>query len=96
MKRAACLSVTALSPKGASAASASSTNALTRARAGSTPSRPTNVAFAREPGRLYYANYGGNGSMYINHSCDPNCEAVIEQRRVYLEALRTIAAGWKR
>ena len=22
--------------------------------------RPTNVAFAREPGRLYYANYGGN------------------------------------
>ena len=21
--------------------------------------RPTNVAFSREPGRLYYANYGG-------------------------------------
>ncbi|RPJ84220.1 MAG: SET domain-containing protein-lysine N-methyltransferase, partial [Acidobacteria bacterium] len=30
---------------------------------------------------------------YFNHACAPNCEAVTEQRRVYLEALRTIAAG---
>ena len=39
------------------------------------------------------AGVGGNEARYFNHSCDPNCEAVIEQRRVYLEALRTIAAG---
>jgi hypothetical protein len=39
------------------------------------------------------AGVGGNEARYFNHSCEPNCEAVIEQRRVYLEALRTIAAG---
>lgn len=35
----------------------------------------------------------GNESIYINHSCDPNCEAVIEDRRIFIEAVRTIEAG---
>jgi len=35
----------------------------------------------------------GNESIYINHSCDPNCEAVIEDRRIFIEAIRTIAPG---
>ena len=35
----------------------------------------------------------GNASAYINHSCDPNCEAVIEENRVYIDALRTIQPG---
>ena len=39
------------------------------------------------------AGVGGNEARYFNHSCEPNCEAVTEKRRVYLEALRTIAAG---
>jgi uncharacterized protein len=39
------------------------------------------------------AGVGGNEARYFNHSCTPNCEAVIENRRVYLEAFRTIAAG---
>ena len=39
------------------------------------------------------AGVGGNEARYVNHSCAPNCEAVTEQRRVYLEALRTIVAG---
>jgi uncharacterized protein len=39
------------------------------------------------------AGVGGNEARYVNHSCAPNCEAVIEQGRVYLEALRAIAAG---
>jgi uncharacterized protein len=39
------------------------------------------------------AGVGGNEARYFNHSCEPNCEAVTEQGRVYLEALRTIAAG---
>jgi SET domain-containing protein len=39
------------------------------------------------------AGVGGNEARYFNHSCEPNCEAVIEDRRVYIEALRTIAAG---
>lgn len=39
------------------------------------------------------ATYGGNSSRYINHSCNPNCEAVIEDGRVFIEALRTIREG---
>ena len=35
----------------------------------------------------------GNDSRFINHSCDPNCEAVIEENRVYIDALRTIQPG---
>jgi SET domain-containing protein len=35
----------------------------------------------------------GNESIYINHSCDPNCEAVIEDRRIFIEAVRTIQPG---
>jgi hypothetical protein len=36
---------------------------------------------------------GGNASIYINHSCDPNCEAVIEGNRIFIYALRTIKPG---
>ncbi len=35
----------------------------------------------------------GNESIYINHSCDPNCEAVIEDKRIFIEAIRTIQPG---
>lgn len=37
---------------------------------------------------------GGNEAMYINHSCDPNCEAVIVgERRIYIESRKRIPAG---
>ena len=39
------------------------------------------------------AGIGGNDAMYINHSCEPNCETVTDSGRVYIEALRTITAG---
>lgn len=41
----------------------------------------------------------GNAARWINHSCDPNCEAVLveddggENDRVYIEATRPIAPG---
>jgi hypothetical protein len=35
----------------------------------------------------------GNDSRFINHSCDPNCESVIEAKRVFIEAIRTIQPG---
>ncbi len=35
----------------------------------------------------------GNESRFINHSCEPNCEAVIEDNRVFIDALRTIHPG---
>jgi hypothetical protein len=36
---------------------------------------------------------GGNEARFINHSCEPNCESVIEGRRVFIDALRDIGAG---
>jgi SET domain-containing protein len=40
------------------------------------------------------AAVGGNESRFINHSCQPNCEAVIEDgRRIFIEALRDIPVG---
>ncbi len=35
----------------------------------------------------------GNDARYINHSCDPNCESLIEDRRVFIEAIRTVQPG---
>jgi len=35
----------------------------------------------------------GNDSRYINHSCDPNAEAVIEGKQIFIYALRTIRPG---
>jgi SET domain-containing protein len=36
---------------------------------------------------------GGNSSRWINHGCDPNCEAVVEGRKVVIRAVRDLAAG---
>ena len=35
----------------------------------------------------------GNAARFINHSCAPNCETVIEDRRVYVEAVEDIGRG---
>ncbi len=35
----------------------------------------------------------GNVSRFINHSCEPNCEAVDDDGRIFLEALRDIEVG---
>ncbi|NMO19992.1 SET domain-containing protein-lysine N-methyltransferase [Pyxidicoccus fallax] len=34
-----------------------------------------------------------NESRYINHSCDPNCEALIDKGHIYIYALRDIEPG---
>jgi hypothetical protein len=35
----------------------------------------------------------GNDARFINHGCDPNCESEIEDRRIFIEAIRTIEPG---
>ncbi len=35
----------------------------------------------------------GNSAKWINHSCGPNCETEVEDGRVFIRALRDIAAG---
>jgi uncharacterized protein len=39
------------------------------------------------------ALYGGNSSRWINHSCEPNCEADEVDGRVFIKALRNISTG---
>ena len=39
------------------------------------------------------AKVGGNSSRWINHSCKPNCEAEIEDGRVFIRAKKNIKAG---
>ena len=37
------------------------------------------------------ARYGGSDARFINHSCDPNCETVIERGHIYIKAIKAIA-----
>lgn len=39
------------------------------------------------------AGTDGNDARFFNHSCNPNCESTVAKKRVYIEALRDIAAG---
>ena len=36
---------------------------------------------------------GGGDASFINHSCEPNCEAVITGRKIFIHALHTIEPG---
>ena len=58
---------------------------------------------ANDPNHTFYfhideqhvidAKVGGNSSRWINHACDPNCEADEVDGRIFIKALRNIAAG---
>jgi hypothetical protein len=39
------------------------------------------------------AKYGGNAARWINHACQPNCEADEVDGRIFIKALRTIKPG---
>jgi SET domain-containing protein len=36
---------------------------------------------------------GHSMAMFINHSCDPNCETTEENDRIWIKSIRKIAAG---
>ena len=66
------------------------------------PSQPNHTFYFHvDDDRVIDASVGGNSARWINHSCDPNCEAVIEEHdgknrkmdKVFIEAIRAIKPG---
>jgi uncharacterized protein len=49
--------------------------------------------FRLDDGSVIDAGRRGNAAKYINHSCDPNCEALEEEGRIFIYALRDIRRG---
>jgi SET domain-containing protein len=39
------------------------------------------------------AAVNGNDARFLNHSCDGNCEAIEDRKRIFIEARRSIKAG---
>lgn len=54
---------------------------------------PHTFNFGLENGEVINPEIGGNDARWINHSCDPNCEAVEEDDRIFIYAIRDIEAG---
>jgi uncharacterized protein len=54
---------------------------------------PHTFNFGLENGEVINPEIGGNDARWINHSCDPNCEAVEEDDRIFIDAIRDIQAG---
>jgi len=61
----------------------------------SDPRNPAHTFFfGLDDGRVIDPRVGGNAARWINHSCDPNCEAVEDgAKRIYVEARRMIRPG---
>ncbi|HEX6537410.1 MAG TPA: SET domain-containing protein-lysine N-methyltransferase [Gemmatimonadaceae bacterium] len=49
--------------------------------------------FAIDDDVVIDAAVGGNEARFINHSCDPNCDAVVEGGRIWIESIGDIAPG---
>ncbi|MBC5763666.1 SET domain-containing protein [Ramlibacter albus] len=58
------------------------------------PSDPNHTFyFSLDDGNVIDAAVGGNAARWINHSCQPNCEADEVEGRVFIKALRKIKPG---
>jgi len=54
---------------------------------------PHTFNFGLENGDVINPEIGGNDARWINHSCNPNCEAIEEDDRIFIYAMRNIQAG---
>ena len=58
------------------------------------PSDPDHTFFFHiDEQHVIDAGVGGNAARWINHACEPNCEADDDGRRVFIKALRAIRPG---
>jgi len=53
---------------------------------------PHTFNFGLDNGEVINPEIGGNDARWINHSCDPNCEAIEEDDRIFICAIRDIEA----
>ena len=49
--------------------------------------------FAIDDDVVIDAAFDGNEARFINHSCDPNCDAVIDDGRIWIETIREVEAN---
>jgi hypothetical protein len=54
---------------------------------------PHTFLFTIDARTVIDAAVDGNEARFINHSCDPNCEAVDEDGRIFIEVIRNIRPG---
>ncbi|MDM0019973.1 SET domain-containing protein [Variovorax saccharolyticus] len=58
------------------------------------PAQPNHTFYFHiDDDRVIDGNVNGNAARWINHSCEPSCEADEQDGRIYIKALRNIAAG---
>jgi SET domain-containing protein len=63
-------------------------------RSGADPENPYHTFFfSLESGKLIDGGDNGNDARWINHSCEPNCEAREEKGHVYIYTVRDIKRG---
>jgi SET domain-containing protein len=49
--------------------------------------------FAIDDDIVIDAAVDGNDARFINHSCDPNCDAIVEHKRIWIETIREVERG---
>lgn len=57
------------------------------------PDDPHTFNFGLDNGLVINPEIDGNEARWINHSCDPNCEAIEEDDCIFIYAMRDIAPG---
>jgi len=62
-------------------------------RAAADETDPHTFIFGLDNGEVIDPTIGGNDARWINHCCDPNCEAIEEDDRIFIYATRDVEAG---
>jgi uncharacterized protein len=61
--------------------------------AGKDPNDGHTFLFTVDAKTVIDAGVNGNEARYVNHGCDPNCEAIDKDKRIFIQAVRTIRPG---